>query len=144
MCISELPLNIISDERFYRLGGRLEGKGAVNSNGATINNIDSDRRGFFLWLYAKPEPLKSLKNTSTTRKSKDRYEVASLNTTFKPREEMEIFQISGEVLKKLTIWLWRLCHPSTDQLRWTKRNTVGIDLNVFDLEYLPCEACDMG
>lgn len=59
VCIDKIPLNIVSGERFYRAGGRLEGDRVVNADGITITNLDSERRGFFLWLHGKPEPLKN-------------------------------------------------------------------------------------
>lgn len=139
VCINELPLDIISGKRFYRGGGRLEGDKLVSSSGIKITNIDSERRGFFLWLYGKPEPLKNQNILNKTRK-----EVASIKTASKPYKGGDLFQISDEVQKKLTLWHRSLCHPSTDRLKWTIRNTMGIDLNVSDVEYLPCEACDMG
>ncbi|KAI0996239.1 hypothetical protein K3495_g11942 [Podosphaera aphanis] len=70
--IKEFPLNIVSGERFYRKGGRLKGEQIVSPNGEVLSYIDADRRGFFLWLYNQPEPVKSLtrrKNVSVTSTS---------------------------------------------------------------------------
>lgn len=51
---------------------------------------------------------------------------------------------SDDTIRKLTLWHRRLCHPSADRLRWTIKNTTGIDLNPSDVINIPCEACDLG
>ncbi|KAI0999113.1 hypothetical protein K3495_g9080 [Podosphaera aphanis] len=54
------PLNIVSGERFYRSGGHLNGNMIVSPNGEVLTHINAERRGFFLWLFNQPEPLKLL------------------------------------------------------------------------------------
>ena len=55
-----------------------------------------------------------------------------------------VFKMSDDVMRRLILWHRRLCHPSADRLRWTIKNTVGIDMQASDVDTLPCEACDMG
>ena len=57
--LKDLPVNIISGERFYKSGGYLEKNRLIDPEGNIISYIDTLRRGFFLWIYNQPEPLKS-------------------------------------------------------------------------------------
>lgn len=132
VCLNELPLNIISGERFYKHGGRLQGNQLINKSGQILTHMDIQRRGFFLWLHNQPETLKTVK---------DKSKQLSTNT-ITPLEGSR--KMSEDVMKKLTLWHRRLCHPSADRLKWTIKNTAGIDLDVSDVTNLPCEACDMG
>ncbi|KAI0999117.1 hypothetical protein K3495_g9081 [Podosphaera aphanis] len=52
--------------------------------------------------------------------------------------------MSDDLMQRLILWHRRLCHPSAERLKWTIKNTVGIDLQPSQVESLPCEACDMG
>lgn len=56
--LRNLPVNIVSGERFYRSGGYLERNRLIDPEGNIITYIDPLRRGFFLWIYNQPEPLK--------------------------------------------------------------------------------------
>ena len=150
------PLNIVSGERFYRSGGQLNGNRIISPTGAVLSFINTERRGFFLWLFNNPEPLKLLKPKKivhyvTDQKSSEKEglisntpENLSLKSAYDACWNKGIFQMSEDVMRKLVLWHRRLCHPSTERLRWTIQNTVGIDLRTEDVKNLPCEACDMG
>lgn len=119
--------------------------------------INAERRGFFLWVFNQPEPLKSMVPNSSVNvisaSSSDHNELISSfvsDCSVDFRKEYQScwigneFVMSDKVLTRLILWHRRLCHPSAERLKWTIKNTVGIDLNVSDVESLPCEACDMG
>lgn len=60
VCIKQFPMNIVSGEKFYRKGGSLEGHRLLSPRKETLTFINPDRRGFFLWLFNQPEPLKTI------------------------------------------------------------------------------------
>lgn len=154
--LKTFPLNIVSGERFYRSGGRLDGNKLISPTGTALSFINAERRGFFLWLFDQPEPLKLLKSKKTVHYTNNSRTPEKENNSHVQNDEVDfrksydacwstgIFNMSDDVMKKLVLWHRRLCHPSADRLRWTIQNTVGIDLNPKDVESLPCEACDMG
>ncbi|KAI0992379.1 hypothetical protein K3495_g15807, partial [Podosphaera aphanis] len=151
--LKDFPLNVVSGERFYRKGGRLKDEQIVDPNGEVLSHICAERRGFFLWLYNHPEPIKLLaknKSVSTITAQpkiiKERYseDEASFIRAYQACFTNGCFVMSDDVMKRLTLWHRRLCHPSAERLRWTIKNSVGIDLEVSDIKNLPCKACDMG
>ena len=56
--INNFPLCIISRELFYLGGGRLKGNTLVAKNGSPLHKLDIPRRGFYLWLSNREEPLR--------------------------------------------------------------------------------------
>ncbi|RYP24070.1 hypothetical protein DL765_000798 [Monosporascus sp. GIB2] len=54
--ISDFPLKVFSGEIFYRRGGYLDRNTLVGPGGTELITINVPRKGFFLWLYGKPEP----------------------------------------------------------------------------------------
>ena len=81
------------------------------------------------------EESKSTANESEDQEFKVAYDACYANG---------IFKLSDDVMKRLILWHRRLCHPSADRMKWTIKNTTGIDLDPADVKSLPCEACDMG
>lgn len=155
--LKAFPLNIISGERFYRSGGFLDKNKIVSPNSEILSYIDAERRGFFLWLFNQPEPLKLTGYKKavnlTSVDSEQRNENKSLAQSLEEKEFRQAYQecwkngvleVSDDVMRRLILWHRRLCHPSTERLKWTIKNTVGIDLMPWQVESLPCEACDMG
>ncbi|RYP51477.1 hypothetical protein DL770_011045 [Monosporascus sp. CRB-9-2] len=55
--IDGFPLKVFSGEIYYRRGGYLNRNTLVNPDGSQLTIINVPRRGFFLWLYGKPEPI---------------------------------------------------------------------------------------
>ncbi|KAI1001277.1 hypothetical protein K3495_g6923 [Podosphaera aphanis] len=154
---SVFPLNIVSGERFYRRDGYLEKNRIVSPNGEVLSYINTERRGFFLWLYNQDEPLKlttprrTVNHTSidsgreeNADSSNKLDEIRDFQISFQACQKEGVFAMSDDFLKRLVLWHRRLCHPGLERLRWTIRNTTGIDLDEANLQRLPCEACDMG
>ena len=54
--MKEFPLKIFSGDLFYRSRGRLNGLTLHNPDGSKLTTIDPSRRGFYLWVWGKPEP----------------------------------------------------------------------------------------
>ncbi|CAD6498717.1 BgTH12-01134 [Blumeria graminis f. sp. triticale] len=129
--VKNLPVNIISGELFYRSGCSLQGEKLVDSNGSIISLINVNKRGFFLWLSGEDEPMKHIKSGFPCQLDKEHN---SKNSKIP----------SDETIRNLTLWHRRLCHPSADRLRWTIKNTTGINLTPSDVINIPCEACDLG
>ncbi|KAI0995048.1 hypothetical protein K3495_g13133, partial [Podosphaera aphanis] len=147
------PLNIVSGERFYRSGGYLERNRIISPNGEVLSYINAERRGFFLWLYNQPEPLKFTNCKKAVNVTSMSNEEVSLTEDIEEQSFQQayqacwgsgVFKMSDDVMKRLILWHRRLCHPSAERLKWTIKNTVGIDLHPSQVESLPCEACDMG
>ncbi|POS83483.1 hypothetical protein EPUL_005493 [Erysiphe pulchra] len=147
VCLKPLPINIMSGERFFRRGGYLDRNRIINPEGRILTHIDTERRGFFLWLHGRPEPLKSVSSKTLATHTSSTLEIdkESKSTANKVADQEfrvaynachtnGIFKISDDVMS----------HPSVDRLKWTIKNTIGIDLNPADIKSLPCEACDMG
>ena len=44
ICLKELPLSIVSGERFYRRGGYLEKNKLINPEGRVLTHVDTERR----------------------------------------------------------------------------------------------------
>ncbi|RYO77525.1 hypothetical protein DL764_010212 [Monosporascus ibericus] len=55
--INGFPLKVFSGEIYYKRGGYLNKNTLVNPDGSQLTTINVPRRGFFLWLYGKPEPI---------------------------------------------------------------------------------------
>lgn len=50
--------------------------------------------------------------------------------------------MTRNLIKQLTLWHRRLCHPSAERLKWTIQRTSGIDLELNLIVQLPCLACN--
>ena len=155
--LKDLPVNIISGERFYKSGGYLEKNRLIDPEGNIISYIDTLRRGFFLWIYNQPEPLKSTtpkktihynshtnKNSCNPSMDDQPENLKVFKETYMACSVKGVFKMSDELMRQLILWHRRLCHPSAARMRWTISNTVGINMTPKDVENLPCEACDMG
>ncbi|POS87584.1 hypothetical protein EPUL_001804 [Erysiphe pulchra] len=152
----ELLHNLVSDERFYKRGGRQEENRLVNCDGTILTDFDVEMFGVFRWLNGCSEPLKSLSTSITIQVLKNGNKNSSINEKLELVENQEyqakykscvkggVFDMSDEIMRRLVLWQQRLCHPSADRLKWTIRHAIGIDLDVSDVKSLPCEACDMG
>ncbi|RYP56584.1 hypothetical protein DL771_011763 [Monosporascus sp. 5C6A] len=57
LCIDTFPLKVFSGKMYYRRGGYLNKNTLVNPDGSQLTTINVIRRGFFLWLHGKPEPI---------------------------------------------------------------------------------------
>ncbi|RYP45055.1 hypothetical protein DL769_011484 [Monosporascus sp. CRB-8-3] len=55
--IDNFPLKVFSGEIFYRRGGYLNRNALMSPDGTQLSTINVPRRGFFLWLHGKPEPI---------------------------------------------------------------------------------------
>ncbi|POS82861.1 hypothetical protein EPUL_005525 [Erysiphe pulchra] len=113
VCLKSLPLNIMSGERFYRRGGYLDRNRIIS---CILTHIDTERRGFFLWLHGRPEPLKSVSSKTLATHTSSTLEVVkeSKSTANKVGDQEfrvayntchtnGIFKISDDVMKRLIL-----------------------------------------
>lgn len=151
--LKDSPLKVVSGERFYRKDGLLKDEQIGDPNGEVLSHTCAERRGFFLWLYNHPEPIKLLarnKSVSTITaqpkiiKERHSEDEASFIRAYQACFTNGYFVMSDDVMKRLTLWHRRLCRPSAERLRWTIKNSVGIDLEVSEIKSLPYKACDKG
>ena len=133
--IVNFPICIMSGERFYLSGGRLEGNTLVGRDGVAMYEFDVPRRGFHLWLVGRDEPVRPRPAAVHVLHEATPEDPASAPAPAPARAEPD--------LGKSRLWHRRLAHPGAEALRKTLSMVDGVDMKPTELAERPCDICDL-